>query len=115
MSGFTYLCILSPSAWPIISSITPCWKKKGKLAQNSYTQCRISTHHDITKIRKIVLPVVGGVVVAVVVDVVVVVVVDVVVPVVVVVEVDVVVVVVVEVDVVVVVVVVGAAEIIIKI
>ena len=113
MSGFTYLCILSPSAWPIISSITPCWKKKGKLAQNSYT--KLSTHHDITKIRKIVLPVVGGVVVAVVVDVVVVVVVDVVVPVVVVVEVDVVVVVVVEVDVVVVVVVVGAAEIIIKI
>ena len=80
----------------------------------------ISTHHDITKIRKIVLPVVDGVLVAVVVDVVVVVVVDgevgvVVVVVVVEVEVDVGVGVVVEVDVVVVVVVVGPAKIIIKI
>ena len=78
----------------------------------------IHKYHDITKIRKIVLPVVDGVLVAVVVDVVVVAVVDGevgVVVVVVVVEVEVDVEVVVEVDVVVVVVVVGPAKIIIKI
>ena len=91
----------------------------------SYTKKHISSnavsyiYHDITKIRKIILPVVDGVLVAVVVDVVGVVVVDVevdiVVGAVVEVEVDVIVGVVVEVDVVVVVVVVGPAKIIIKI
>ena len=97
-------------------SCLPSYTKK-HISSNAVSYIYINT--DITKIRKIILPVVDGVLVAVVVDVVGVVVVDVevdvVVGVVVEVEVDVVVGVVVEVDVVVVVVVVGPAEIIIQI
>ena len=101
-------------------SCLPSYTKK-HISSNAVSYIYIKTHHDISKIRKIILPVVDGVLVAVVVDVVVVVVVvvdvevAVVVGVVVEVEVDVVVGVVVEVDVVVVGAGGGPAEIIIKI